>query len=120
MPESGVRLQDAALMPLQRIPLADLEAEWRQVRGRPAPDCLFFLCPVCRGKKNHRILVATQRPSVYPGGEVWKVEGSRDLARVTLRPSIDLRKPLTVGDRTEHTGCTFHGRVRNGHVEWGD
>jgi hypothetical protein len=107
---------------MNRLPLSSLRAEWTQTAGRDTDDCLMFRCPVCRGKAEHWILVPTRKPSLYPGGLVWRTDGTRELDAVTLFPaSIDLTKPIEMPDGSlVDTKCVFHGRVRSGHVEWGD
>lgn len=104
---------------MNRLPLTDLNAAWRQVEGRATADCLVFRCPCCAGKRAHLVIVATRKPAVHPGGSVWKIDGSRDLATLTLRPSIDCSKPVTWLDGTvTPSSCSFHGHVRRGVVEW--
>lgn len=108
-------------MTMNRVPLLDLGARWAPVEGRPSDDCLLFRCPSCRGKASHLVLVATQQPALSPGGGVWKVDGSRDLERVTLTPTINLTVPVELADGTQaESRCRFHGRIRGGAVEWSD
>lgn len=107
-------------MALNRVALADLRAEWRQAAGRASDDFLVFECPICKSKRSHLVVVATRKPSPLPGGPVWRVDGSREIAKVTLRPTINLSVPIRLPDGTTiPSTCSFHGRIRNGHVEWG-
>lgn len=97
-------------------PLSELDPRLDALRHEKGEAFgLWFDCPAC-GK--HSIFVPFDGVSPYEAG-LWRCT-DRNLATISLSPSVDLSKP----SKDPKTGadvassCSFHGVIQNGIVNW--